>query len=94
MSYFAFNNYESMKLNINNCNQSGKTLLYAAIFYFFLFIIASFMGNEKKEINNDSYQNYPFSSRAESFVDMFRDEIDKESKIYFFLFIISETTFT
>ena len=52
------------------------------------------MGNEKKEINNDSYQNYPFSSRAESFVDMFRDEIDKESKIYFFLFIISETTFT
>jgi hypothetical protein len=25
---------------------------------------------------------------------MFRDEIDKESKIYFFLFIISETTFT
>jgi hypothetical protein len=83
-----------MKLNINNCNQSGKTLLYAAIFYFFLFIISSFMGNEKKEINNDSYQNYPFSSRAESFVDMFRDDIDKESKIYFFLFIISETTFT
>ena len=66
---------------------------YMQQFYFFLFIIATFMGNEKKEINNDSYQNYPFSSRAESFVDMFRDEIDKESKYIFYL-IISETTFT
>ena len=85
MSYFAFNNYEPMKLNINNYNQRGKTLLYAALFYFFLFIVASFMGNDKKEIKKDPYENYPFGSRAESFVDMFRDDIDKESKYIYLL---------
>ena len=31
LSYFAFNNYESMKLNINTYNQSGKRLLYTTI---------------------------------------------------------------
>ena len=82
-----------MKLNINTYNQSGKTLMYAAIFYFFLFIISFFMGNETNEKNNDPYENYPFASRAESFVDMFKDDIDKESNLIF-LIIISETTFT
>ena len=43
------------------------------------------MGNDKKEIKKDPYENYPFSSRAESFVDMFRDDIDKESKYIFLL---------
>ena len=31
LSYLAFNNYESMKLNINTYNQSGKRLLYTTI---------------------------------------------------------------
>ena len=55
MSFFFFNNYETMKLNPKTFNKTGYTLLYAAIFYFVLFIFASFfLGNSEKidEINN------------------------------------------
>ncbi len=44
-----------MKLNPKTFNKTGYTLLYAAVFYFILFIFASFfMGNSEKieQINN------------------------------------------
>ena len=95
LSYLAFNNYESMKLNINY-KQSGKTLLYAAIFYLILFFISTFMmgKDEQNKRNIDPYDTQVFASRPESFVDMFREDVEKESKFYFYLiFKFSEETF-
>lgn len=46
-----------MKLNPKTFNKTGYTLLYAAVFYFILFIFASFfMGNSEKieQINNET----------------------------------------
>ena len=82
LSYLAFNNYESMKLNLNY-NQSGKTLLYAAIFYLILFLISTFMmGKEENKGEIDPYETQVFVSRPENFVDMFRDDVNKESNFF------------
>ncbi len=52
-----------MKLNPKTFNKTGYTLLYAAVFYFILFIFASFfMGNnEKIEQSNEGNINRNFT---------------------------------
>ena len=88
LSYFAFNNYESMKLNINTYNQSGKTLLYSAIFYLFVFLYSTFiMESERNEKNIDPYEYQTLQSNAENYVDMFRVEQENESNILFLIII-------
>ena len=54
LSYFEFNNYESLHLDKKNYTNIGFTLFYSAFFYFLLFILSSVI---QSRINFDNGNN-------------------------------------
>jgi sulfur relay (sulfurtransferase) DsrF/TusC family protein len=53
LSFFAFNNYESLHLDKKNYINIGFTLFYGALFYFILFLFSSYIQwrNFKNNVN-------------------------------------------